>query len=96
MLQLLWRESKKVGCGVSTNDIDIFYVVCKYDSASYKNSNHKANFPQITRSDIDKVKENNSKHFAKKINQKLAQEMALYDSNRKLYKKYKYKIDIDL
>lgn len=89
MLQLLWAKSKKVGCGVASNDIDVFYVVCNYDSSPCDSSNYKSNFPTLTINDIVEANEKGGALVGKKFFQNTIREMNLHDKDKVLYKKSK-------
>ncbi|XP_050052999.1 uncharacterized protein LOC114124821 isoform X4 [Aphis gossypii] len=66
MTQLLWKESTKLGVGVSRNPGNgMYYVVANYDPRGNLLDNFKENLPEITEEDIEEAKEADKRLKAK-------------------------------
>ncbi|CAH1711628.1 unnamed protein product [Aphis gossypii] len=66
MTQLLWKESTKLGVGVSQNpENGMYYVVANYDPRGNLLGNFKKNLPEITEEDIEEAKEADKRLKAK-------------------------------
>lgn len=56
MVQLLWEETRRLGCGVGKRNNNTFLVVCNYSPSVKTDSDFKRSFPSITKEDVDEAR----------------------------------------
>lgn len=52
MLQILWKSTNKMGCGLGKYHNGVYLVVCNFDSHPKIGVNTNSNFPIILQDDI--------------------------------------------